>query len=152
MDQTIIQEYIQPPDGFAGISVRQLIQRNIDRSWTFRTTVARTSLCDPIVNAARGANIMRANDVLPTTCCEKIQTMSKKIAQILGELSPFVVEVGLDYVVDRNFKPVFIEANAQPKGKLKGLTKNRRSPSIILEHQNILVHPFHIMSKWVIQG
>ena len=32
MDQTIIQEYIQPPDGFAGISVRQLIQRNIDRS------------------------------------------------------------------------------------------------------------------------
>ena len=151
MDQTIVQKYIQPPDGFAGISVRQLIQRNIDRSWTFRTTVARTSLYDPIVNAARGADIVRAIDILPNTCCEKIQAMSKKIAQILGKLSPFVIEVGLDYVIDKNFNPVFIEANAQPKGKLKGLIKKQKIPSIMFEHQSVLKHPFEIMSKWMIQ-
>ena len=149
MDPTIIQKYIQPPNGFAGISVRQLIQRNIDRSWTFRTTVARTSLEDPIVNAARGADIRRAIDVLPTTCCEKIQMMSKKIAHILGKISPFVIEVGLDYVIDNNFEPIFIEANAQPKGKLKGLIKNKKTHSIVCEHQSVLKHPFTVMSKWI---
>lgn len=151
VDPTIIQKYIQPPSPYAGISVRQLIQRNTDRSWTFRTTVARFSLDDPIVNAARGADITRAFDILPITCCEKIHSMSKKIAKILGKVSPFVIEVGLDYVIDKNFDPVFIEANAQPKGKLKGLVRNQNIPSILQEHQSVLKHPFEVMSKWVIK-
>ena len=113
--------------------------------------MARISLNDPIVNAARGADIKRAIDVLPTTCCKKIQQMSKNIAQVLGKISPFVIEVGLDYVIDKNFNPIFIEANAQPKGKLKGLTKNQKSPSIMLEHQSVLKLPFEVMSKWAIE-
>ena len=69
---------------------------------------------------------------------------SKNIAQILGKLSPFVIEVGLDYVIDKEFNPVFIEANAQPKGKLKGLMKKKKIPSIMFEHRSILKHPFEI--------
>jgi len=74
--------------------------------------------------------------------------MSKKIAQVLGKVSPFVIEVGLDYVISQHFDPVFIEANAQPKGKLKGLLQNKKIPSIMWEHQNILRYPFKVMSKW----
>lgn len=151
LDPTIIQKYIQPPIGFAGISVRQLIQRNADRSWTLRTAVARISLNDPIVNAARGADIARAIDMLPTKCCKKIHSMSNKIAHALGKISPFVIEVGLDYVISQHFEPVFIEANAQPKGKLKGLLQSQRIPSIVSEHQNILRYPFEVMSKWTMR-
>ena len=107
---------------------------------------------DPIVNAARGADIVRAIDILPTTCCEKIHAMSKKIAQVLGKVSPFVIEVGLDYVISQNFDPVFIEANAQPKGKLKGLLQSQKIPSVMSEHQNILRHPFEVMSKWAMKN
>jgi hypothetical protein len=150
MDPTLIQKYIHPPAGYAGIAVRQLIQRNIDRSWLYRTIVARTSVHDPIVNAARGAHIQRGIDILPLECCEKIIQLSQQISKIIGKISPFIIEVGLDYVIDTSWNPIFIEANAQPKGKLKGLVRNKKNPSIMLEHLDILSHPFNVMSKWAL--
>ena len=149
MDPTLLQKYIRPPNGFAGIAVRQLLQRNKDRSWTFRTIVARTSKDDPIINAARGADICYASEILPKNCIENIQTQSKKIASIMGTWSPYIIEVGLDYVIDATFSPIFIEANAQPKGKLKALVQKEQNESIQQEYEEILQHPFEVLSAWV---
>ena len=147
-DPTLIQQYIKPPQGYAGIAIRQLIQRNADRSWTYRTIVARCSKIDPIVNASRGASIERAIDILPKNCCFQIESLSRKIAVTLGKLSPYIIEVGLDYVIDESYSPIFIEANAQPKGKLRSLVLQKKIKALQEEHEHILQHPFDVMSKW----
>ena len=43
-DETLLQQWIRPPKDWAGVAVRQLIQRDIDYSWKLRTTVLRLSL------------------------------------------------------------------------------------------------------------
>ena len=78
-DPTILQKYIHPPEGYSGIAIRQLIQRNVDHSWSFRRIIARISQEDLIINAARGADVDCATKILPPKCIQNIQDQSQKL-------------------------------------------------------------------------
>ena len=143
-DPTLLQEWIAPPKPWAGISVRQLIQKTADLKWCLRTPVARVSKEDPIVNAARGAHIIPAIRLLPQDSICAIQECTLKIAHILsaqkqGEL---LMEFGADFVKDKDWRPWFIEVNAQPRGRLKALC---HQPEFLREHQEILKTPFRFL-------
>ena len=93
--------------------------------------------------------LLSCSKILPPKSIQNIQDQSQKIARILGRLSPYIIEVGLDYVIDASFSPIFIEANAQPKGKLKALIQKENSTIFTKEYEEILQHPFHVMSSWM---
>ena len=143
-DPTLLQEWIAPPKPWAGICVRQLIQRTPKQTWCLRTPVARLSKDDPIVNAARGAQVLPAKNILPSQTIVELQNLSLKIIHTLS-LQPegeFLMEVGADFVIDKDWRPWFIEVNAQPRGKLKALAKE---PSFLKEHHEILRAPFRFL-------
>ena len=138
-DPTIMQEWIQPPKDWAGMVVRQLIQRDVVQQWQIRRPVVRVSTENPIVNASRGAQVYPAQHILPPKTIAKVQEQSLAIARIL-EKEPegdFFIEAGIDFVIDEEWKPWCIEINAQPKGRLKALAQTYHD-----EYQQNLRTPF----------
>ena len=143
-DPTLLQEWIRPPKPWAGICVRQLIQRTPQQTWCLRTPVARLSADDPIVNAARGAQVTPATQVLPHKTITELQSLSRRLIHVLS-LQPegeWLMEVGADFVIDQAWKPWFIEINAQPRGRLKALVKEE---FFLKEHHDILRAPFQFL-------
>lgn len=148
-DETLLQQWIRPPKDWAGIAVRQLIQRDIDYSWKARTTVVRCSKTDPVVNVTRGAQAMPAKALLPEKTILDIHQQSVYAAQSLAELpnGNWIVELGIDFVIDAQWHPWLIEINTQPKGKLKALYKT--APRVYEdEYFDIIEQPFRCLKEW----
>ncbi|MAA79794.1 MAG: hypothetical protein CL916_11090 [Deltaproteobacteria bacterium] len=148
-DETLLQQWIKPPKDWAGISIRQLIQRDTDYSWIPRTTVVRCSKTDPVVNVTRGAKAIPAKELLLSKTIQNIHKQSVKAAQYLAELpnGEWIVELGIDFVIDAHWNPWLIEINTQPKGKLKSLYKSH--PEIYEEEfMNIIEQPFQCLKTW----
>ena len=145
----MLQEWIQPPEGWAGIAVRQLIQRDVDYSWKLRTTVLRCSKTDPVVNVTRGARAIPATDILSKQTIQSIHLQSIEAAQHLANLpnGKWIVELGIDFVVDTHWHPWLIEINTQPKGKLKALYKMHRE-KYQAEFIEIIDQPFRCLREW----
>jgi len=125
MEPAILQRAIPQLKGWAGLSVRQLVQRDIDGSWLLRPAVLRRSFEDPVVNVARGAEAIAADTFLSSTCMQEIATQSLLATEALslqknGHLN---VEFGLDFVIDQNECPWLIEVNSRPRGRLAELAK-----------------------------
>lgn len=115
----ILQRAIAPPDGFAGISVRVLVQRDPTRGWIAMSGAARTSRTDPVVNHARGARVVPAADLLPASSCDALAEASVRIADHLCEGD--TVELGADFVIDPEQCPWLVEVNGKPRGRLAAL-------------------------------
>lgn len=117
-----LQRAITPPRGFAGVACRILVQRQLDDTWWVGPIVVRRHLNDPVVNAARGAEVCTENS-LPQQTPEAIQALVRHTAEALTHApnGEHLVEVGLDAVIDEQGHPHLIEVNARPRGRLEAL-------------------------------
>lgn len=136
----VVQRAVPPPIGWAGISVRVLVQRTVHGHWVARSPVARRERDDPVVNAARGADVLPAAD-LDGVDVSAVRALAAACAASLAEASghhvsaepaehdrglpqvsrPAPVEVGVDLVLDDALRPWPIEANGRPRGRLAAL-------------------------------
>ena len=149
-EETLVQQFIKPPAGWGGISIRQLVQRLHDRRWVTKTMVMRSSKDDAIVNVSRGAKTHPAIDWLPTSAYNLIKQQSIQAANALAKCKngKWLVELGIDFVIDNNWKPWLIEVNAQPKGKLRYLAS--KQPDLFgQERKDILAQPLKSLTFWL---
>tara|TARA_B110000037_G_scaffold79177_1_gene94388 strand:- start:54 stop:1079 length:1026 start_codon:yes stop_codon:yes gene_type:complete len=147
-ERSFIQRAITPPKGWKGLSLRQLVQRSPDGSWLVLPAVLRRSREDMVVNIARGAEAVLAEDHLPASTMENIYKQSIKISQTLQNFpnGEYSVEFGLDFVIDQNFHAWLIEVNSRPRGRLEVLAKKmpERFESI---HQRACLAPILYLAK-----
>lgn len=125
VEPSFIQKGIRAPKGWKGLSVRQLAQRQVNGSWKTLPAVLRRSVNDFVVNVARGAEAVVAEDSLPQKTMISIIEQSLKSARALtlhpeGEHS---VEFGFDFVIDQNYNAWLIEVNSRPRGRLEILAQ-----------------------------
>ncbi len=117
----ILQRAVLPPKGVAGVSLRVLVQRDGD-GWTVPTAVARVSDDDPTVSVERGARVTVASDVVGAPTLQAVEADAVRIATWLADGGPWdasdVVEMGVDFAVDRAERPWPLEVNSIPRGRL----------------------------------
>lgn len=147
-EPTILQRAISPPSGWAGLSVRQLVQRTGKDSWVLRTAVLRRSKDDAVVNVAKGAEAVPAVDFLPAHTIEDIQRQSDRVCKILSHQADglYAVEFGLDFVIDSAYQPWLIEVNSRPRGRLEALAVYDPD-RFALEHQAACVQPIRYLAS-----
>jgi hypothetical protein len=116
----ILQRAVPPPAGLAGVSARVLAQRDPDGRWVACPPAVRRSREDPVVNAARGAEVVTAE--IAGLDGEALQAAAVGAAAALGSVvdGP-AVELGVDLVVDPEGAPWIIEVNGRPRGRLAAL-------------------------------
>lgn len=151
-EKTFIQQGIQAPKGWKGLSLRQLIQRNTDGSWNVLPAVLRRSKQDLVVNVSRGAEAVLAEEHLPLETMEIIyeQSISTALALQNHPEGQYSVEFGLDFVIDQNYQPWLIEVNSRPRGRLEVLAK--RNPERFASlHQQACVAPILFLAEQVNQ-
>ena len=142
LEPTILQRAVPPPKGWAGMSARHLVQKSVHSAWISNPIVLRRSTHDPVVNVARGAKAVPAADVLPKNTIEYIKHCSIKVAEIIDKRKNggLCVEIGIDYVIDQNFKPWLIEVNSRPRGRLEVLA-NQDPERFLCLHRQACIQP-----------
>ncbi len=150
LDPSILQKSIAPPRGTMGMSIRQLVQKDQTSCWIPRTAVLRTSMNSPVVNVAQGAQASAAKSTLPTETIQSIQTQSINICEILdsqpsGSLN---VEFGLDFVIDKDYRPWLIEVNSRPRGRLEHLAK-QFPEEYLFEHREACIQPIRTLASLI---
>jgi len=122
-EPTILQRAVPPPPGWAGRSVRALCQRLPGGGWHFCPPAVRQSRDDYVVNAARGADVQPASDVLSAETCGDIAAACRATCAALAaqDGGRWLVEVGLDLMIDDVGKAHVIEVNSRPRGRLESL-------------------------------
>jgi hypothetical protein len=119
-EPALLQRALLPPVGWAGWSVRVLCQRKPDGGWWVDAGAARRSRTDPVVNAARGAEVLPLPDLLPAGGQAAVSSTVDGVLAALASLpsAELLVEVGLDLVIDDAGRPWLIEVNGRPSGRL----------------------------------
>lgn len=148
LEPTLLQRGIDAPTGWKGMSVRQLMQRDIDGHWIPRTAVLRRSKNDSVVNVSKGAEAVPAEDFLPSDTIQSIQAQSLQVCQILSDTSDGLtaVEFGLDFVVASDYKPWLIEVNSRPRGRLEVLSE-REPDRFGAEHIQACIQPIRYLAS-----
>jgi glutathione synthase/RimK-type ligase-like ATP-grasp enzyme len=146
----ILQRAIVPPAGWRGISVRVAAQRREDGSWLFNPPVARRSRTDWVVNADRGAEVAPATDVLPKGTIERILAICDTVCGGLGARPDgrWLLELGIDLVIDEDLQPVLIELNARPRGRLAVLAALDPDRFAML-HRSACARPLRVLAALV---
>lgn len=119
----ILQAAISPPPGVAGISVRQLVQREPSGAWFLCEPVARISAVDPVAGVERGARAAPGSELLGKRALASMREQATRIAEVLaaGPEGVQAVEFGLDFAIDQDGMPHLIEVNGVPRGRLDAL-------------------------------
>jgi glutathione synthase/RimK-type ligase-like ATP-grasp enzyme len=122
LDPAILQAAVPAPPGLAGVSVRVLVQRTPDGGWHVTPAAARSSTHDPVVNVARGASVVPAEDLLTASAMAELERMVRVgSARIAAACDEVVVELGWDAVIDDTGAPWIIEVNGRPLGRVEVL-------------------------------
>ena len=119
-EPALLQRALPPPVGWAGWSARVLCQRLPDGGWWVDPGAARRSRTDPVVNAARGAEVLPLGDLLPSAGLEAVGRAVERALGALASLpdAALLLEVGLDLVIDAAGGAWLIEVNGRPSGRL----------------------------------
>jgi glutathione synthase/RimK-type ligase-like ATP-grasp enzyme len=120
-EELILQRAIAPPAGLAGLCCRVLVQRE-GGSFCAPEPVVRQSPTDPVVNAARGAEVLRLWEALPELA-PQVVALGVQAAEALAQEpgGEWLVEVGVDVVLSPEGQPWVIEVNGRPRGRLEVL-------------------------------
>lgn len=121
----VLQRAVSPPPGLAGLTLRILAQRESSSDWWLGPIVARRSTTDPVVNAARGADVLPASEAVSEAAQAEVRERTRAVARCLAaqEQGELLVELGLDFVVDAGGRPHLIEVNSCPRGRLLFLAR-----------------------------
>lgn len=121
-EPTLLQRAVPAPDGWAGIACRVLVQRQPDGGWWAEHPVARRSRTDAVVNAARGAEVVPLRDGFPEAF-EATRAAALDVARVLADRpeGAYLVELGVDVVLDGDLAPWVVEVNSRPRGRLEAL-------------------------------
>lgn len=121
---TLIQQAITPPSGWAGIAIRANVQREEDGSWTVLPVVVRRSRDDQVVNAARGAEVVAAQDVMPELIPD-LERLARRTVHAISDhpQGDGLMELGIDFVIDKHNQPWVLEVNTRPIGRLRALVR-----------------------------
>lgn len=121
----ILQRAVAPPAGLAGLALRVLVQREVSGDWWIGPAVARRSTSDPVVNAARGAEVLLGEAAVSPQCLAIAASQSARVAHALMDQpgGERLVELGLDFVVGPEGLPHLIEVNSAPRGRLLHLAR-----------------------------
>jgi glutathione synthase/RimK-type ligase-like ATP-grasp enzyme len=122
-DPAILQRAVPPPDGWGGWSVRVVCQRAPGGGWVLGEPAVRRHRSDPVVNAARGAEVAPGSDVLGTATGAAVHALARQVTAALDTLPEgrWAVEVGVDLVIDRDGVPWLVEVNSRPRGRMEAL-------------------------------
>lgn len=149
-DPAILQRAIPPVEGWAGQAVRVLCQREPGGRWTPNEPVVRQSREDPVVNAARGAQVRAGSDCLGGDTRLALRRACLAICAALSEHSAgeLLVEIGLDFVLDPSAMPHLIEVNSRPRGRLEVLAS--RDPDRFMgAHIQACMRPIRRLARLV---
>jgi len=143
----LLQRAIAPPAGWRGISVRVAAQRRENGTWLLNPPVARRSRTDWVVNADRGAEVAPATDVLPKATIKKILEVCDTACEGLAARpnGRWLLETGIDLVIDEDLRPWLIELNARPRGRLAALAA--LDPARFAElHRDACTRPLRVLA------
>lgn len=145
LEPALLQRAVPPPRPFAGVACRVLVQREAS-GWWADVPVARTSTDDPVVNAARGAEVHPVADLFPDAA-EPVRAVAVDVARRLAEgpSGPWVLELGVDVVLDHALQPWVVEVNARPRGRLESLLP--LDPRWMTEHVRACARPLRALLR-----
>ena len=147
-DPAILQQAVPPPSGWAGRSIRVLIQKTPDGGWFHGVPVVRQSRDDFVVNAARGADIAPGSQILAPSMIETISTEVDRICAALDQLTEAhnMVEAGIDLVMDNEKNVWLIEVNSRPRGRLELLANTQPNAYQDL-HVEVCARPIEVLAS-----
>lgn len=144
----ILQRAIEPPQPWAGVACRVLVQRHPDGGWRAETPVARCHRSDPVVNAARGASVVPLEQLAPGRA-QAVAELAEAAAQRLSALEEgdLLVELGIDVALDADLTPWILEINGRPRGRLGALA--RLDPAQHAHaHAEACARPLNVLAAW----
>ncbi len=147
-EPTILQRAIEPPAGWAGVTCRVLVQRDPQGRWYAEAPAARRDRHDPVVNAARGAEVVPLQVMAPD-CVEPTQDLATAAARALAHQpdGDWLLEVGVDVALDAGWQPHVIEVNGRPRGRLEALA-DLDDPSWRNAHVAACARPLRTLAAW----
>ena len=147
-EPAILQQAISPPQGWAGICVRVLAQREPGGGWWLSPPAVRRSAVDPVVNAARGAEVAPP-EVLSATTRAALDRHGLAAARALTALpgAEPLLELGLDLVIDAAGEPWLIEVNGRPRGRLAWLAA-QDPQTWAAAHLEACCRPLRALASW----
>lgn len=126
-----VQRAITPPPGWAGVSVRVLVQRAgpgearpVGR-WSTVSEVVRRSAHDPVANVDRGAEAVPAEDAIDPDVRAAVAAQVDAVCHLFDGLpeADTIVEAGVDVVLDDAGRAHLIEVNSRPRGRVEALAR-----------------------------
>ncbi len=148
--------------GRGGMSVRSLVQREVDGTWKTISPIVRFSESDPVCNAARGAAVTTLSEFLQERSTReqagriraRIEELDRLIArsfkEALGKDYERIIEMGIDYIIDPEQNVYFLEVNDTPQGNLSVLARQRgRESGEYKIFQECLKRPFYRLRELV---
>jgi glutathione synthase/RimK-type ligase-like ATP-grasp enzyme len=145
-EPSFLQRAVEPPEGWAGVCARVLVQRRPDGGWHVDPPVARCSRVDPVVNAARGADVKPLGELVPQAVAERAIELARCCAEVLANEpgGALWLEAGVDVAIDRENEAWVLEVNGTPRGRLDVL--RALDPSFDDAHVESCARPLRVLA------